>query len=299
MTPRPDTPLAGRAEDAPLLGVRDLKVHLRVGGVTVRAVDGVDLSIGRGESIGIVGESGSGKSTLARAILKLLPNVELAALEGEVTFHGRDLTRISDAALRELRRHGGFSMIFQDPLGYLNPTRRVGSQVAEALGGESAGSAAQRVQHLLVEAGLPEPAQVARRFPHELSGGMRQRVMIAIALASQPALLFADEPTTALDATVQLQVLETLRRLHRDRNMAMAIITHDLGVVAELCDRVYVMRAGKVVESGDTVEVFENPRHPYAAQLIELSTRHRRRGSAPAEGNPARSAERLQPGISR
>ena len=267
---------AASVEGDPLLSVRNLKVHLRVGEAVVRAVDGVDLSVDQGESIGIVGESGSGKSTLARAVLKLLPNVEIAACQGEVNFRGLDLARISDPALRDLRRHHGFSMIFQDPLGYLNPTKRVGAQVAEAIGGKSSASIGDRVQQLLAEAGLPSPFQLARRFPHELSGGMRQRVMIAIALASEPALLFADEPTTALDATVQLQVLETLRRLHRDRKMAMVIISHDLGVVAELCSRIYVMRDGKVLESGDTVEVFENPKHPYAAQLIELSTRHRR-----------------------
>ncbi|MBN9074696.1 MAG: hypothetical protein BGN87_09070 [Rhizobiales bacterium 65-79] len=279
---------------AALLEVRDLKVHLRVGGAIVRAVDGVDLTVMPGESIGIVGESGSGKSTLARGILKLMANVELAELQGDVRFQGKDLTRIADAELRALRRHGGFSMIFQDPLGYLNPTKRVGTQVAEALGGKWFAATRRRVEQLLEEAGLPASAQLARRFPHELSGGQRQRVMIAIALASEPALLFADEPTTALDATVQLQVLKTLGRLHRDRNMAMVVITHDLGVVAELCDRVYVMRSGKVVESGDTVELFENPRHPYAAQLIELSTRHRRPGpSAPgaAPSVPASPAE--------
>jgi peptide/nickel transport system ATP-binding protein len=273
-------------EGTPLLSVRNLKVHLRVGGAVVRAVDGVDLAVDEGESIGIVGESGSGKSTLARAVLKLLPNVEIAAYQGEVNFRGLDLARISDTALRDLRRHHGFSMIFQDPLGYLNPTKRVGTQVAEAISGESSASIGDRVQQLLAEAGLPSPRHLARRFPHELSGGMRQRVMIAIALASEPALLFADEPTTALDATVQLQVLETLRRLHRDRKMAMAIISHDLGVVAELCDRVYVMRDGKVLESGDTVEVFENPKHPYAAQLIELSTRHRRHAAPDGTSAP-------------
>ena len=277
---------AASVEGAPLLSVRNLKVHLRVGEAVVRAVDGVDLSVDQGESIGIVGESGSGKSTLARAVLKLLPNVELAACQGEVNFRGLDLARMSDPALRDLRRHHGFSMIFQDPLGYLNPTKRVGTQVAEAIGGNSSASIGDRVQQLLAEAGLPSPIQLARRFPHELSGGMRQRVMIAIALASEPALLFADEPTTALDATIQLQVLETLRRLHRDRKMAMVIISHDLGVVAELCSRVYVMRDGKVLESGDTVEVFENPKHPYAAQLIELSTRHRRH-AAPVGSNAA------------
>jgi ABC-type dipeptide/oligopeptide/nickel transport system ATPase component len=284
---------ATSVEGALLLSVRDLKVHLRVGETVVRAVDGIDFSVGEGESIGIVGESGSGKSTLARAVLKLLPNVDLAAFQGEVNFRGIDLTRISDPALRDLRRHHGFSMIFQDPLGYLNPTKRVGAQVAEAMGGKSPISIGDRVQQLLAEAGLASPIQIVRRFPHELSGGMRQRVMIAIALASEPALLIADEPTSALDATVQLQVLETLRRLHRDRKMAMAIISHDLGVVAELCDRIYVMRAGKVVESGDTVEVFENPKHPYTALLIALSTR---RHAAPAGSNAVSLSEESRPG---
>lgn len=277
---------AAKAEGAPLLNVRNLKVHMRVGETLVRAVDGLDFSVGEGESIGIVGESGSGKSTLARAILKLLPNVELAAFQGEVYFRGTDLTRMSEPALRNLRRHRGFSMIFQDPLGYLNPTKRVGAQVAEAIGGESPAPIGDRVRQLLAEAGLPSPSQVVRRFPHELSGGMRQRVMIAMALASEPALLVADEPTTALDATVQLQVLETLRRLHRDRKMAMIIISHDLGVIAELCDRVYVMRAGKMIESGDIVEVFENPKHPYTAQLVALSTRRSGPSAGPDKSRP-------------
>jgi ABC-type dipeptide/oligopeptide/nickel transport system ATPase component len=287
---------ATSVEGGPLLSVRNLKVHLRVGETLVRAVDGIDFAVGEGESIGIVGESGSGKSTLARAILKLLPNVELAAFEGEVHFRGIDLAGISERALRDLRRHRGFSMIFQDPLGYLNPTKRVGAQVAEAIGGESSTPVGDRVQKLLADAGLPSPSQVVRRFPHELSGGMRQRVMIAMALASEPVLLVADEPTTALDATVQLQVLETLRRLHRDRKMAMVIISHDLGVIAELCDRIYVMRAGKMVESGDTLEIFESPKHPYTAQLIALSTR---RHAAPVGANGAFPSEASRPGAAR
>lgn len=279
--------------DGALLSVRDLKVHFRVGETIVRAIDGLDFSVAEGESIGIVGESGSGKSTLAHAVLKLLPNVELAAFQGEVNFRGVDLTSISEPALRDLRRHHGFSMIFQDPLGYLNPTRRVGAQIAEAIGRKSPNPIGDRVQQLLAEAGLPSPIQIVRRFPHELSGGMRQRVMIAMALACEPALLVADEPTTALDATVQLQVLETLRRLHRDRKMAMVIISHNLGVVAELCDRIYVMRAGKVVESGDTLEIFENPKHPYTAQLVELSTgRH----AVPGGSNAVSLPEEFRPG---
>ena len=285
---------AASAEGAPLLSVRNLKVHLRVGDTIVRAVDGLDFSVKEGESIGIVGESGSGKSTLVRAILKLLPNVELAAFQGAVDFRGMDLTSISERALRDLRRQHGFSMIFQDPLGYLNPTKRVGAQVGEAIGGKSPIPIGDRVQQLLAEAGLPSPSQVVRRFPHELSGGMRQRVMIAMALASEPALLVADEPTTALDATVQLQVLETLRRLHRDRKMAMVIISHDLGVIAELCDRVYVMRAGKVVESGDILEVFENPKHPYTAQLVALSAR---RNAAPVDWDADATFEEPRPGV--
>jgi ABC-type dipeptide/oligopeptide/nickel transport system ATPase component len=255
-----------------LLRVADLKVHLRVGHSVVRAVDGVDLGVDAGECVGIVGESGSGKSTLARAIVRLLPNLDLEKLSGEILFDGRDIARMPPAALRQLRRAGGFSMVFQDPLSYLNPTRRVGSQVAEALPDSNA-NPRERVHALLREVGLPDPAIVARRYPHQLSGGMRQRVLIAIALASEPRLLFADEPTTSLDATVQLQVLETLRRLHAERNMALVIITHDLGLVAELCDRVYVMFGGKVVESADVFSLFEAPQHTHTKRLISLSAR--------------------------
>ena len=259
---------------SPLLDVSDLKVHLRLGSHIVKAVDGVDFQIRPGECVGIVGESGSGKSTLARGITRLMPNVNIAELSGRLTFERRDILAMTDRELRTLRRGRGFSMIFQDPLGYLNPTQRIGRQIQEALArAPDRGSDQIRIHTLLDEVGLPDPTNLARRYPHELSGGMRQRVMIAIARASDPQLLFADEPTTALDATVQLQVLQTLYRLHKERNMAMAIITHDLGVVAELCDRVYVMRDGKVIESADTVALFEQPRQEYSRRLIELSTR--------------------------
>jgi ABC-type dipeptide/oligopeptide/nickel transport system ATPase component len=258
--------------EAPLLQVRDLKVHLRVAGQLVRAVDGANFQVNAGECVGVVGESGSGKSTLVRAISRLMPNLRVDELSGDLRFEGRDILKMSDRELRALRRSRGFSMIFQDPLGYLNPTQRVGRQIGEALSPDGRGrSDRQRILDLLEEAGFPDPGSVSRRYPHELSGGMRQRVMIAIALASDPKLLFADEPTTALDATVQLQVLQTLYRLHKERNMAMAIITHDLGVVAELCDRVYVMQTGKVVESGNTADLFEQPQHPYSARLVNLS----------------------------
>ncbi len=271
------------APSAPLLRVSDLKVHFRVADRLVRAVDGVEFEINAGECVGVVGESGSGKSTLVRAISRLMPNLPLDEVSGNVAFEGRDIFAMNDRELRALRRSRGFSMIFQDPLGYLNPTQRVGRQIAEALSPDGRGRPDRvRVQELLDEVGFPDPARVARRFPHELSGGMRQRVMIAIALASDPKLLFADEPTTALDATVQLQVLETLYRLHKERNMAVAIITHDLGVVAEMCDRVYVMQTGKILETASTVDLFEKPQHPYSARLVSLST-HRLHGAGGPE----------------
>ncbi|MBM1173417.1 ABC transporter ATP-binding protein [Microvirga arabica] len=255
-----------------LVAVKNLKVHFQVTDRIVRAVDGVDFHVNPAECVGIVGESGSGKSTLVRAVSRLMPNLRVKELSGDVQFEGRDVLKMSEGDLRELRRSRGFSMIFQDPLGYLNPTHRVGRQIAEALSPHgNVQSDSQRVQSLLEEAGFQEPNNVARSFPHELSGGMRQRVMIAIALARDPKLLFADEPTTALDSTVQLQVLQTLYRLHKERNMAVVIITHDLGVVAELCDRVYVMQTGKVVETADSVDLFERPKHTYSARLVELS----------------------------
>ena len=265
---------------APLLDVENLKIHFNVGGRTVRAVDGVDFRVNPAEFVGVVGESGSGKSTLVRAISRLMPNLRMNEYSGKVEFEGRDILAMSDRELRALRRSHGFSMIFQDPLGYLNPTHRVGRQIAEALSSRPGKSDRERVADLLSEVGFPDPASVAQRYPHELSGGMRQRVMIAMALASDPKLLFADEPTTALDATVQMQVLQTLYRLHVQRNMAVVIITHDLGVVAELCDRVYVMQTGKVVETAPAVELFENPQHPYSARLIDLSTSHQRQEGA-------------------
>jgi ABC-type dipeptide/oligopeptide/nickel transport system ATPase component len=263
-----------------LLDVRNLKVHLRVADQVVRAVDGADLQVNQAECVGVVGESGSGKSTLVRAISRLMPNLRIEELSGDLKFEGRDLLEMNDRDLRALRRKRGFSMIFQDPLGYLNPTQRVERQIAEALSDDGRGqSDGQRVCNLLDEVGFSNPRNVARRFPHELSGGMRQRVMIAMALASDPKLLFADEPTTALDATVQLQVLQTLYRLHKERNMAVAIITHDLGVIAELCDRVYVMQGGRTIESASTIDLFERPQHPYSARLIGLST-HGRHGKS-------------------
>jgi ABC-type dipeptide/oligopeptide/nickel transport system ATPase component len=273
----------GAANAVPLLDVRGLKVHLGVGDTVVRAVDGVDLRVERGECVGIVGESGSGKSTLMRAVTGLLANVAVTELSGEILFKGSDLRTLSGRDVRRMRGEDGFSMVFQDPLGYLNPTMRIGRQVAEALPPDlGRAEAKRRTYELLREAGLPDPEFVAKRYPHELSGGMRQRVAIAIALSASPALLVADEPTTALDATVQLQVLDTLKKLYRQRRMALVIITHDLGLVAELCDRVYVMCRGRVVETADTITLFDAPTSAYTARLIALSRRDGRAASREA-----------------
>jgi ABC-type dipeptide/oligopeptide/nickel transport system ATPase component len=267
----------GAAKAVPLLDVRGLKVHLGVGDAVVRAVDGVDLRVERGECVGIVGESGSGKSTLMRAVTGLLANVAVTELSGEILFKGSDLRALSGRDMRRMRGEDGFSMVF------LNPTMRIGRQVAEALPPDlSRAETKRRMYELLREAGLPDPEFVAKRYPHELSGGMRQRVAIAIALSAAPALLVADEPTTALDATVQLQVLDTLKKLYRERRMALVIITHDLGLVAELCDRVYVMCRGCVVETADTVTLFDAPSNAYTARLIALSRRDGRAASTEA-----------------
>jgi len=273
------------AMDQPLLSARDVKVHLRVHGRIVKAVDGVDLDVGPGECVGIVGESGSGKSTLGRAMTRLLPNVELAELSGSVRFCGSDVLAMVPDALRSLRRHRGFSMVFQDPLSYLNPTLRIERQLAEALrhlGDRRAIRA--RSEDLLRQVGLEDTARILRQYPHQLSGGMRQRVLIAMALAPEPQLLVADEPTTALDATVQYQVIQTLRRLNQERGLAMLVITHDLGMIAELCDRVYVMYGGKVVEAADVFSLFDAPRNAYTASLLAAARRlHQTKVLGPAQ----------------
>jgi ABC-type dipeptide/oligopeptide/nickel transport system ATPase component len=257
-----------------LLSARDVKVYLRVHGRIVKAVDGVDLDVLPGQCVGIVGESGSGKSTLGRAMMRLLPNVEIAELSGSVKFCGEDVFAMSPDTMRALRRHRGLSMVFQDPLSYLNPTLRIDRQMAESLRHLTDGRAMQEKSvELLQQVGLADAERVLRLYPHELSGGMRQRVLIAMALAPDPQILVADEPTTALDATVQYQVIQTLRRLNKERNLAMLIITHDLGMVAELCDQVYVMNGGKIVEAADVFTLFDAPRHAYTASLLAAARR--------------------------
>jgi peptide/nickel transport system ATP-binding protein len=268
--------------DPPLLDVRGLTVHLRVRDREVRAADGVDLQVAAGECVGLVGESGSGKTMVARAIVGLLPTVRLQRCDGDVVLDGTNILGLRAKELRKARQ-GRVSMIFQEPTSYLNPTMRVGAQIAEALP-ESLARAekAETIRTLLAQAGLPRGQAIERRYPHQLSGGMKQRAMIALALASNPKLLIADEPTTALDVTVQAQVLQTLRHLHEQRGMAILLITHDFGVIAEMCDRIYVMYAGEIVESADAVTLFEKPRHPYTRLLLDSLPGRRREGEGRA-----------------
>ena len=273
------------ATGLPLLSARDVKVHLRVHGRIVKAVDGVDLDVHPGQCVGVVGESGSGKSTLGRAMTRLLPNVEIAELSGSVRFCGEDILAMAPETIRALRRHRGLSMVFQDPLSYLNPTLRIERQLGEALRHLADRQAIrEKSVELLHQVGLDDAARVLRLYPHQLSGGMRQRVLIAMALAPEPQILVADEPTTALDATVQYQVIQTLRRLNKERGLAMLIITHDLGMVAELCDQVYVMHGGKIVEAADVFALFDAPQNAYTASLLAAARRlHQTRalGSGP------------------
>jgi ABC-type dipeptide/oligopeptide/nickel transport system ATPase component len=256
------------------LSARDVKVHLRVHGRVVKAVDGADLDVQPGQCVGIVGESGSGKSTLGRAITRLLPNVEIAELSGSVLFGDQDVLAMAPDTIRALRRHRGLSMVFQEPLSYLNPTLRIDRQLAEALRHLADRDAVRdKSAELLRQVGLDDTARILRLYPHELSGGMRQRVLLAMALAPDPQVLVADEPTTALDTTVQYQVIQTLRRLNKERNLAMLIIAHDLGMVAELCDQVYVMNGGKIVEASDVFSLFDTPKHAYTAGLLAAARR--------------------------
>jgi oligopeptide/dipeptide ABC transporter ATP-binding protein len=274
---------AGPPTDAsPLLDVRRLTIHLSVRDREVKAADGVDLQVSAGECVGLVGESGSGKTMVARSVVGLLPTVKLKRYDGDVLLDGTNILGLRAKELRQARQ-GRISMIFQEPTSYLNPTMRVGKQIAEALPkGVARGNQTEAIQMLLTQAGLPRGQGIERRYPHQLSGGMKQRAMIALALASDPKLLIADEPTTALDVTVQAQVLQTLRHLHLQRGMAILLITHDFGVIAEMCERVYVMYAGEIVESADAVTLFEKPRHPYTQLLLGSLPGRRREGEGQA-----------------
>jgi oligopeptide/dipeptide ABC transporter ATP-binding protein len=253
----------------PILTIENLIVEFGVNGRQARAVDGVSLVVRPGEVLGLVGESGCGKSVTALAVMRLVPPAGRIT-GGRVMFDGRELLALSEEAMRRLRG-GQIAMVFQDPLTSLNPVLTVGFQVAEAIAAHrevSWGEAWVRAIEMLRQVRIPEPEMKARQYPHELSGGQRQRVMIAMAFSCDPRLVIADEPTTALDVTVQRQVLVLVTALAQEHDTAVLLITHDLGVVAETCDRVAVMYAGRVVETAPVVELFEEPRHPYTRALL-------------------------------
>jgi peptide/nickel transport system permease protein len=272
--PRPraiDRVLPGLFPPAPgaLLDVRGLTVEITTPTGPIRPVEDVSFAVAPGQTLAIVGESGSGKSLAATAIMGLLPR-EATVVAGRAAFDGRDLLALPEPARRRLRG-GAMAMVFQDPMSSLNPVHRVGEQIAEAILAHrpvSAAAAAHEAVALLRRVGIAEPERRARAYPHELSGGMRQRVMIAIALANRPKLLIADEPTTALDVTVQASILDLLATLRREEGMGVVLITHSLGVVAEVAEQVVVMYAAQVVESGSVTEVFARPLHPYTRALL-------------------------------
>ena len=256
-----------------ILDVSGLTVDFATAGGTLRAVNDLSFSIREGETVAIVGESGSGKSTAALSILRLIPDPPGRLTAGRILFEGEDLATAPEAALRRVRGQR-IGMIFQDPMMALNPVYSVERQIGEVLRlhrGLSRREMEREVVELLRLVGVPAPAERARQFPHNLSGGMRQRVVIAMALACRPKLLIADEPTTALDVTVQAQVLALINDLKQRLGMAMLLITHDLGVVAETADRVLVMYAGRQVEEGRTTDIFDDPLHPYARGLLKAA----------------------------
>ncbi|MGR9138408.1 ABC transporter ATP-binding protein [Rhizobium leguminosarum] len=259
----------------PLLSVRDLSVAFHQGGETSLAVDHISFDIAKGEVVALVGESGSGKSVSANSILRLLPYPSASHPSGEILFKGKDLLKASERALREVRGND-ITMIFQEPMTSLNPLHTIEKQIAEILAlhqGLTGQPARQRVLELLNQVGIREPEKRLKAYPHELSGGQRQRVMIAMALANRPELLIADEPTTALDVTVQAQILELLRQLKAVHGMSMLFITHDLGIVRKFADRVCVMTKGKIVETGTVEDVFANPKHEYTRHLLASEPR--------------------------
>jgi oligopeptide transport system ATP-binding protein len=275
---------------AHLLEVRDLRTIFPTKDGVVKAVSGVSFHIDPGETLGIVGESGCGKSVTVLSVMRLLQRP--GRIEGgEVLFKGRDLTKVSEQEMQEIRGNE-LAMIFQDPMTSLNPVFRTGWQVGEPLRLHRAmdkSKALAEAVKMLGNVGIPEPSQRAKNYPHEFSGGMRQRAMIAMGLTTAPSVLIADEPTTALDVTIQAQILELLRRVNQEFGTATILITHNLGVVAGMCERVMVMYAGRVVEEGPTDDVFSNPKHPYTWSLLRSIPRldaEEREPLKPIEGLP-------------
>ncbi len=275
----------------PLLEVKDLHTEFRTGAGIVRAVDGVSYTVDPGETVAIVGESGSGKSVSALSVLRLIPNPPGRITQGEVMLGGRNLMTLSDEEMREVRG-SEIGMVFQEPMTSLNPVLTIGRQITETVEqhrGADRATAMTRAVELLNLVGIADPVRRLKQYPHQLSGGMRQRVMIAIALACDPKLIIADEPTTALDVTIQAQILELMKDLTRRLGVALIIITHNLGVVARYANRVNVMYAGRIVESGNAAAIYHNPRHPYTIALLRSVPRLDRPRQArldPVEGSP-------------
>lgn len=252
-----------------LLVVEDLKVHFAVRGGTVQAVRGVNFHVNQGEAVAIVGESGCGKSVTAQSLMRLIPSPP-AFISGSVQFRGQELLTKTEKEMEGIRGKS-IGMIFQDPMTSLNPTLTIGTQIVEGLLKHeklNKKAARQHAIEMLTLVGIPNPATRVDQYPHQFSGGMRQRAMIAIALACKPALLIADEPTTALDVTIQAQIMQVMKDLQKRMGTSIVLITHDLGVVADVCDRVIVMYAGKVVETGTKYDIFERPQHPYTRGLL-------------------------------
>jgi oligopeptide/dipeptide ABC transporter ATP-binding protein len=283
-----------------LLEVIDLQTHFATRGGVVRAVDGVSWDVAEGETVALVGESGCGKSVSALSIMQLVSAPAGRIVGGRILFRGRDLLTLDEEAMRRVRGRE-IAMIFQEPMTSLNPVLTIGRQLTEGLEihlGLSAAAARRRAVELLAMVGIPDPARRLSQYPHQFSGGMRQRMMIAMALACEPPLILADEPTTALDVTIQAQILELMRDLARRLGVAMLIITHNLGVVARYADRVNVMYAGKIIERGTAREIYANPRHPYTLGLLRSVPRldePRRARLDPIEGQPP-DLTRLPPG---
>jgi len=256
--------------EVPVLEVKDLETHFVTDDGVVKAVDGVSFDVRPGETLGIVGESGCGKSVTSLSILRLIPSPPGRIAGGSIKFNGQELLTLPDAAMRKIRGNE-ISMIFQEPMTSLNPVYTCGDQIMEAvILHQKVGrrEARTRAIEMLRLVGIPSPEQRVDEYPHQLSGGMRQRVMIAMALSCHPRVLIADEPTTALDVTIQAQILDLLNRLQKEMGMAILLITHDLGVVAETCNRVAVMYAGQIVEYADVAEIFDFPRMPYTTGLL-------------------------------
>jgi len=271
-----------------LLRVEHLSTHFDLSEGTVTAVDGVSFDLHAGETLGVVGESGSGKSVTALSIMRLLPSPPGRIVEGRILFGGDDLLTLSEKRMRHIRGHR-IAMIFQEPMTSLNPVLTLGAQIAEGILAHQdlhRREAMETAIAMLQKVEMPHPERRAAEYPHQLSGGMRQRAMIAMALSMRPDILIADEPTTALDVTIQAQILDLIVRLQEEFRMAVVLITHNLGIIAQIARRVIVMRAGKIVETADVCALFERPTHPYTQQLLSLLPGRRRTDAAVSSGLP-------------